>query len=303
MNKDEKIVKLKLDIIFKRVFGNERNVEIIAAFISDMLDIPRNRITRVEIKNVELPAEEIDQKFSRLDLNLIVDNRKVNVEMQVNKEAAYRERTLFYWAKLYSEDLESGADYTELSQTICVNIINFNLFDCDNYHSHFLLKEKERDEVMTDKLAIHFFELKKVSKFKKNKRMEDWLTLINAETEDDLMALQQSTSIPEIQKTIVILREMSADEKIREEARRREKRLHDEATALNFARKEGRAEGRAEGKAEGRAEGIEEGRAKGIEEGRAEGIEEGRVEARVELAETWRKKGFTEEQIKDLLGE
>ena len=97
--------------------------------------------------------------------------------------------------------------------------------------------------------------------------MEDWLTLINAETEDDLMALQQSTSIPEIQKTIVILREMSADEKIREEARRREKRLHDEATALNFARKEGRAERDAE------------------------------------LAETWRKKGFTEEQIKDLLGE
>lgn len=267
MNKDEKIVKLKIDIIFKRVFGNEQNEEIIAAFISDMLDIPRNRITHVEIKNVELLPEEIDQKFSRLDLNLIVDGRKVNIEMQVNKEAAYKERTLFYWAKLYSEDLESGADYSELSQTICVNIINFNLFDCENYHSHFLLKEKERDEIMTDKLAIHFFELKKVGKFKKNKRMEDWLTLINAETEGDLMALQQSTTIPEIQKTIVILREMSADEQIREEARRREKRLHDEATALGHAKREGKAERDAE------------------------------------LAEMWRKKGFTEEQIKDLLGE
>ena len=63
MNKDEKIVKLKLDIIFKRVFGNERNVEIIAAFISDMLDIPRNRITHVEIKNVELPPEEIERSL------------------------------------------------------------------------------------------------------------------------------------------------------------------------------------------------------------------------------------------------
>ena len=98
-------------------------------------------------------------------------------------------------------------------------------------------KEKEREEVLTDKFAIHFFELKKVGKRKRNKRMEDWLTLINAETEGDLMALQQSTTIPEIQKTIVILREMSADEQIREEARRREKGLHDEATALNFARK------------------------------------------------------------------
>ena len=267
MNAEEKIVMLKLDIIFKRVFGNEKNTEIIAGFISDMLDIPREKITKVVIKNVELPPDEIDQKFSRLDLNLYVDGRKINIEMQINKESAYKERTLFYWAKLYSDDLDSGEDYSALSQTICVNIINFNLFDCENYHSHFMLKEKERDEIMTDKLAIHFFELKKVGKYKRNKRMEDWLTLINAETEGDLMALQQNTSIPEIQKTIVILREMSADEKIREEARRREKRLHDEATALNHARKEG------------------------IEEGIAS------------VAEAMRKKGYTEEQIKDLLSQ
>ena len=283
MNSEGKIVKLKIDIIFKRVFGNANNEEIIAAFISDMLDIPRNRITKIEIKNVELPPEELDQKFSRLDLNLFVDGRKINIEMQVNKEAAYKERTLFYWAKLYSDDLDSGEDYSKLSQTICVNIINFNLFDCDNYHSHFMLKEKERDEIMSDKLAIHFFELKKVGKFKRNKRMEDWLTLIDAETEGDLMALQQSTSIPEIQKTIVILRELSADEQIREEARRREKRLHDEATALNHARKEGIAEGEARG--------------------RAEGINEGRLEERSIIAETMRKNGFTEEQVKLALGE
>lgn len=60
MNKEEKIVKLKIDIIFKRVFGNSHNADIIAAFVSDMLDIPRKRITKVEIKNVELAPEEID---------------------------------------------------------------------------------------------------------------------------------------------------------------------------------------------------------------------------------------------------
>ena len=64
---------------------------------------------------------------------------------------------------------------------------------------------------------------------------------------------------------------MSADEQIREEARRREKRLHDEATALNHARKEGKAEGK--------------------------------IEERNIIAETMRKNGFTEEQIKLALGE
>ena len=44
MNREEKIVLLKLDVIFKRVFGNESNKSIIAAFISDLLEIPRESI-------------------------------------------------------------------------------------------------------------------------------------------------------------------------------------------------------------------------------------------------------------------
>ena len=34
INRDTKIVKLKLDIILKKVFGDEKNEDIIAAFIS-----------------------------------------------------------------------------------------------------------------------------------------------------------------------------------------------------------------------------------------------------------------------------
>ena len=52
LKSEEKIVMLKLDIIFKRVFGNEKNTEIITGFISDMLDIPREKITKVVIKNI-----------------------------------------------------------------------------------------------------------------------------------------------------------------------------------------------------------------------------------------------------------
>ena len=239
MNKEEKIVMLKLDVIFKRVFGNDSNKAIIAAFISDLLEIPRESIKAIYINNVELTPEYLDMKFSRLDLRLDVDGRIVNIEMQVNRETDFKERTLFYWSKLYSEELRTGEEYGELKQTICINIINFDLFDCEDYHSRFKVLETERHEVLTEKFAIHFFELKKLSKFKKNRRMEDWLNLINAETEGDLMAIQQTTKIPEVKDTIVMLRQLSADEQVRMEAHYREKRLHDEATALGSARREG----------------------------------------------------------------
>ena len=270
MNKDEKIVKLKLDVIFKRVFGNEKNEKIIAAFISDLLEIPRKSIKKIYINNVELTPEYLEQKFSRLDLKMDVDGRIINIELQVNKESFFKERTLFYWSKLYSEELLAGDEYTELKQTICINIINFNLFECEDYHSNFKILESERKELLTDKFAIHFFELKKVGKYKKNKRMEDWLNLINAETEGDLMSIQQSTTIPEVQDTIVMLRHLSADQQVRQEAYYRERLLHDEASALGSARREGEAKGKA-------------------------------VE-RNAIAENMRKNGFTEEQIKLALG-
>lgn len=286
MNKSERIVMLKLDIIFKRIFGDENNKDIIAAFISDLLEIPRSSIRNIIINNVELTPEFFDQKFSRLDLKLDVDGKIVNIEMQVNRESDFKERTLFYWSKLYSEELKAGDEYAELKQTICINIINFNLFECEDYHSHFKVMEKERQEVLTDKFAIHFFELKKLGKCRRNRRMEDWLNLINAETEGDLMTIQQNTSIPEVQQTIVMLRRLSADEIVRQEAFYREKRLHDEASALGGARREGRAEGEAIGRAKGRAEGRAEGRADALKEA---------FEKMIEC-------GISEEQAKQILG-
>ena len=231
-------------------------MDIITAFVSDLLELPRESVKTVSIENVEIAPEFFGRKYSRLDLKLKVDDKIVNVEIQVNSEPAFKERTLYYWAKLFSADLKEGEEYDKLEQTVCVNIVNFNLFKCEEFHSHFQALEKNRYELLTDKFAIHFFELKKVGKFKTNSRIEQWMTLVKAETEGDLMDLEQTTTIPEIGKTIVVLRRLSADEKIRQEAWYREKQLHDEANAINGSRREGREEGRAEGRAEGNLEAI-----------------------------------------------
>ena len=302
MNAETPIVKLKLDVIFKRVFGDENNTDIIAAFLSALLEISRESIEKITISNVELTPEYMEQKFSRLDLKMDVDGKTVNVEMQINYEPDFRERTLFYWSKLYSDELRTGDEYGTLKRTVCINLIDFNLFNCEDYHSHFRVMETSRHEVLTDKLAIHFFELKKKRQYSNHKPIDDWLDLINAETEGDLMEIQNTTAIPEIKKTIVIVRHLSGDEKVRQEAYYREKRLHDEATALGHARREGLAEGltqgRAEGLTQGRAEGLTQGRAEGLTQGRAEG----RSEVTQELTHRWLEMGMSEAEIKKLLG-
>jgi predicted transposase/invertase (TIGR01784 family) len=237
------------------MFGKKDNGNLLVDFLSKMLEIPRESIRSIIMDNVELIPDNFADKFSRVDLKMQVDERIINVEMQICDEDSFRERTLYYWSKIYSSELKSGDDYGKLRETVCINIVNFNLFECPEFHSHFKIMEKNRHELLTDKFAIHFFELKKIGKHpNKENPMELWLQLINAETEEELEMLE-NTNVKEINQAILVLRELNADEKMRYLADMREKALHDEATAINTAEKRGRIEGRKEGIAEGRKEG------------------------------------------------
>jgi flagellar biosynthesis/type III secretory pathway protein FliH len=101
---------------------------------------------------------------------------------------------------------------------------------------------------------------------------------------DKLEKLKERRSI--MTTAIEKLGEISADEKMRELYRAREKARLDMVSKLKYAERKGiekgRVEGKAEGRAEGREEGIEKGIKKGIEKGRAEGKAEGREEGRIE---------------------
>ena len=205
--KTNTIVKLKLDTIFKRVFGDPRKKHITAAFLADVFEIPKSRIKDILFENVELPVEYVNQKFSRLDVKLTVDDKIIDIEIQIWHDTDYAARSLFYWSKLYSDQLKAGQEYNELKKTICINILGYDLFACKEYASHFQVLESSRYELLTDKFGIYFFELQKVASAAKSKRIEDWLNVINAETEDELMAIQEKSQISEVREVAATVRE------------------------------------------------------------------------------------------------
>ncbi len=249
-------VKLKLDVVFKRVFGEEKNIALTKALISDLLEIPRDEIQNVTILNVEIPPERWRQKFNRLDLQLQVDDKIVNVEMQVRGEKSFRDRSLFYWSRIFTRDLKTGEVYKQLKQTICVNILDFDLFDDEDedYHTTVRVTYGKRRRLFTKKFAIHVFELKKLNRFKKGRPMEDWLRLINVGSKEELMAIIDSATIPEVRDAGIVLNDFQADERMRQEAWYREKQMHDEASQIDDAIEEGIAIGIEKGITKGREE-------------------------------------------------
>ena len=230
-------IRAKLDIIFKMLFS--QNLDLLHELLAGLLRLPKDSIKNIVIKNSEIVPDSISGKFVRMDLNMDVDGKLINVEMQYGKDYHFRERTLFHWSKLYSGELKSGNDFSLLKPTICIGIVDFKMFDCEEFHSHFTVMETTRHEILTDKCGIHFFELTKISKkANKDNLMELWLQLINAETKEELDMLAQ-TGVAPIQRAVHVLHKMSEDEKIQEIARMREKALHDEATLMSGAERHG----------------------------------------------------------------
>ncbi len=124
-----KIAKPKLDLVFKKIFGNVNNIDLLTDFLASVLDVPTDSIQKVEIIDNEIIPDTIEKKFSRLDLLILVNNEYVNIEIQVNNYND-KERTLFYWAKVYTNQLGKGEDYISLQDTIAINIVDFKLFNC-----------------------------------------------------------------------------------------------------------------------------------------------------------------------------
>lgn len=272
---ENEIIKPRLDVVFKRLFM--RDTDLLKCFVADMLEIRKSNIKELNVLNPNILPPMIDGKQSQLDLKMSVDDKIVNVEIQLCNKGSFPDRSLYYWAKMFSNELKRSENYTRLKQTICVNIVDFTLFDdCDSAYSNFALLEETRHTMLTDKCSIMFMELPKINNvIDKNDRKKLWLQFLKVETKEEL-AMLEKTGVPDIKKAAVILHEMSADDMERELAWQREKAIADDNTMKSTF--------------------ISIGEERGLKKGR----QEGRREERESIIAMMRENGYSEEEIQKL---
>ena len=255
------------DVVFKALFV--RNPDLLKAFLSDILDLSLTDNDEVTILNPELIPDTPDGKMSRLDIHVKTPDRKFNIEMQASKNGFSAERVLYYWCKMFDETVTGkhfdpmnpvDCEYEKLEQTYSINVLGFKYLDCEDYHSSYSIREDKRNDILTDKLSIHIFELPKVSKeiiSSDNKQM--CLELIKADSEEALEMVRTKTQSPQIQKGIDAVYALNADTILREQIRQREKAELDYANDMATARSEGLAEGMSKGKSNMLAELVNDG--------------------------------------------
>ena len=221
----------KTDILFKMLFVKHQ--DLLKKLVAALLGIRVQDIQQFVVCNEEMPPEALGNKFCRLDINMVVNSQLIDLEIQVAYEGDYPERVMLYWAREFSTALPAGGHYSMLPRTIIISIIDFKLFDCAEFHSFFQPLEVTRHTLLSDKMGFHFFELKKLPKdITEDDRLLLWLSLFNAETEEDLERIK-AMEVPEMEQAINAYYTITASSEFRELERLREKARHDEAQAMH----------------------------------------------------------------------
>lgn len=147
MNIDE-LINLRNDIIFKIVFGYQKNEKILISFLNAILNLKiRDQIVSLTFLNTINIKEYLNDKLTTLDVKVIDGNNKIyNIEMQVESKKNYIKRINYYLDKLYTSQLKSGEPYDNLSKTISISILDFTLLekesDIHNIYRYLNIKSK-----------------------------------------------------------------------------------------------------------------------------------------------------------------
>ena len=242
---ERRLLNPKIDFVFKKIFGSEKHPGVLISFLNAVLK-PKNNITDVEIKNTDIDKPYIEDKFSRLDVKAVTSkNEIINIEIQLKNEYNMIQRSLYYWSKLYEEQLEEGDRYDKLCRTVCINILDFKYLKNDRFHNGYRLKEIETNEELTDLEEIHFIEIPKLKKINSEKDivdvLEGWVEFLRDPESEVVRKLEMTNK--EIREAKDELYRLSMDEKERALYFIREKSIRDEISALANAEEKGMERG------------------------------------------------------------
>ena len=173
-------------------------------------------------------------------------------------------RTLFYWAKMYTEGFKEGEPYTNLTQCITINLVAESFKLNTQVHSVYRILEQKSRQLLTDLLEIHFLNLALASQkriptepIEKEQKLIHWLQFINTDDQKERAMLATTSPILQILNEKIDVLSLNPVERKLYESRMKLK--SDIATISEVQFKAGTKWGIEQGKAEGKSLGLAEG--------------------------------------------
>ena len=175
----EIFVPLSCDLMFKKVFGDNENIERLEALLSLYLDIPIEVLHgNVTIVNNEKRLKQQDEKRQEVDLlaNIELINGRERINIEVNKNYNKKlviDRNVSYAAGIFSSSLNSSQDYSELVPLIQINFDVFDLYTDNKIVDVYKLRNNHK-HILTEKFQIHHVNIEKCKRIWYDKSIDKY---------------------------------------------------------------------------------------------------------------------------------
>jgi predicted transposase/invertase (TIGR01784 family) len=241
----------KNDVAFRKIFGDENKKEILISFLNNILEFAdtKKEIIDITIKNPYQVPKLKELKETILDIKA-VDKRNIHyiIEMQMFHTTAFEKKVLYYVSKSYYQQLNKAEQYPKLNQVIFLGFLNFKLFkkNPDYATRHLILDEKTNENHFQD-FELNFVELTKFTKtLEELKDIKDkWIYFVkNAGT---MKIIPRELEEPkELREAFEAAKQMKWSKEELEAYDARGIYIQDERGRIEYARKEGKEEGKIE---------------------------------------------------------
>ncbi|WP_342271940.1 Rpn family recombination-promoting nuclease/putative transposase [Candidatus Tisiphia endosymbiont of Parasteatoda lunata] len=292
-----KFLDPKNDIAFRRIFGSEKNKDILIHFINDVLELKgSDRIKEVTFLPTIQEPEIASKKQSIVDV-LCKDENGVQliIEMQVSPQEGFEKRAQYYAAKAYSRQLnkgkEEGARYIDLKSVIFIAISDNIIFkDKVFYKSDHIILDKDSYSHDLKDFSFTFIELPKFKITDINlltNIIEKWCYFFkhaNETSESDLRKIIGSDQV--IERAYEELNQFNWTEEELLTYEQETKRIMDNKASEDYLIKTAKAEGKSEG----------------IQIGETRGMQIGRKEEKYEIAKNMFSNNYSIPEISRITG-
>ncbi|WP_353274221.1 Rpn family recombination-promoting nuclease/putative transposase [Wolbachia endosymbiont (group B) of Hofmannophila pseudospretella] len=243
-----KFLDPKNDISFKRIFGTEKNKDILIHFLNDILGFTGK--STIQDPDIASKKQSIVDVLCRDENGL-----QVIVEMQVAKTKGFEKRAQYYAAKAYSRQADKGDQYHDLKEIIFIAIADCILFpDKSEYKSKHTIRDEDTNEHDLKDFYFIFIELPKFPKTKEDQLssiVEKWVYFFryaDETSEEELERIIGSDLI--IKRAYEELNRFNWSEKEFIAYEQEIKRIRDEQAVLAQKLDDAKQEGRQEEKIE-----------------------------------------------------
>ncbi len=179
------------DYMFRYIL--QKNQKVLKGLVSSLLHLDPSSIKKITIQNPINLAEDITGKDFIMDVELMLnDDRLINLEMQVNDEHNWSERSLSYLCRTFDQ-LYQGQDYEEALPVHHIGFLDFTLFpESPEFYATYQLLNVKNHHRYSSKFSLSVVDLSQINLATEEDiiyGIDHWARLFKAKTWEEIKML------------------------------------------------------------------------------------------------------------------